>query len=252
MAKNNTQSSQRKLFDKKRKTQFLKHLRRHRVVKYAARAAGVGMTSVYDHRKKDSDFAHQWDAALGVKSEMVPQIINPGGHGERAVLMKQCHTAFSDAQKEKFLRKLAETCNITQSAEYAGTTCNTVLKHRRKDPAFQAAYQQVMDNLHAELSMEVLARARFGTPKTFVSAGKQTTVKVHNDGFALRVLERLDRMSENRAAAAQAKVQAGDGPDSIRARLDRRLADMRIRLLETRPDLVEGADSGSHDAGPSG
>ncbi|WP_164115676.1 hypothetical protein [Sphingorhabdus sp. Alg239-R122] len=217
-------------------------------MKHAARAAGVGMSCVYEHRKKDSDFACKWDAALGVKSEMVPQIINPGGHGARTFMVKQCHNAFSGAQKEKFLRKLAETCNITQSAEYAGTTRKTVLCHRQKDPVFQAAYRQVIDNAHAELSMDLLARARFGTPKPVMSGGVQTaTVKVHNDSFALRVLERLDRMSENRVAAAQAKAQAENGPDSIRARLDRRLADMRARLLETRPELVQGAGSNDGD-----
>ncbi len=46
------------------KPRFIEALRQTGVVTRAARAAGVGRTTAYDHYKTDPDFARAWDDAL--------------------------------------------------------------------------------------------------------------------------------------------------------------------------------------------
>lgn len=234
----------RKLFDAKRKRRFLKHLRENGVVKHAALAAGVVPETSYNHYRRDSDFAREWDAAVGrTEAATQPRLMNPGGRGARVIMALVPHNAFDTEKQAAFLETLQRTSNITRAARDAGISEKTIWAAKARDPHFAAAMQDAIDRGFEELAMTLLEQARFGVPKPVIREGRTTaTVKTPDPQLGLRLLAMHEASLARRATVGQGR---SDG-EIIRERIEAQVALIRERLIAARPDIM-GVDKGNGD-----
>ena len=221
-------------FNAARRRQFITHLTRLGVVRHAARETGIDPKTAYTRARTDRNFAVQWAAALGKDMDMAPVLTGNHPRGPAPKKTRQRHNAFRGKRQQTFLMALADTSNAQHAAAIAGINLSTAYKHRDTDAGFRAAWQDAVHHGFADLAMEMLARARFGTPKPIIHAGKQTgEVKVLNDMMGLKLLDRFDRECSRMDAREARMDDAGS-----RAAMEKRISDLRRRLLQTRPDLV--------------
>ena len=131
--------------------------------------------------------------------------------------------------REKFLACLAETSNVTASAECADISLSWVYKTKRGDPTFADAWLDALCEGYDHLEMELLCRLRHG------EARDGPSVKYDN-ATALRLLL-AHRETRARHMARQENVTA----EEVRASLDRKLAALREKVLSER-QRDEGGD----------
>lgn len=114
------------------------------------------------------------------------------GRADRGVRRPQIFKhkrALTRRQIDIFLAALAETCNVSLSAREAKRSPRTFYALRRRDPGFRAAWLEALSAGYDHLEMELLHRARFGTPRDVFHQGRKTgTTRTFNDGAALRLL----------------------------------------------------------------
>jgi hypothetical protein len=126
--------------------------------------------------------------------------------GGRPQVRRKHKRALRPAEIRAFLAGLAETCNISLSARETGRSARVFYDLKRRDPAFRAAWMEALREGYDHLEMEMVHRARFGTPRDVFYRGRKTaTTRIFNDGTALRLLH-LHRKSVERMRAAD---QAG-------------------------------------------
>ena len=86
-----------------------------------------------------------------------------------------------------FLDKLAETSNVTASAESAGVDPSRAYSLRRSDPEFAAGWRAALIEGYEHLEMETLYRLRNGTGKDdpkFDLANALRLLGIHRDSVA--------------------------------------------------------------------
>lgn len=131
----------------------------------------------------------------------------------------------SAKQKQNaFLAYLAESSNVTWSAQQAGLTTGFVYSKRRQDPAFARQWLAALYEGYLHLEMEVLRRLRDGEMQ-----GKNADK--YDFANAIRLLS-VHRDNAVRAQAEQRNVSASE----VRASIDRKVAAIRqqIRLEKVR------------------
>ena len=225
----------RRPFTPARRRQFILHLSRLGVVQYAAREADVPVSTVYRCARRNRDFAEQMAAALGRDPGLQPGITGNNARGATPKQVGGRHNGFTPRRRETFLGVLAATSNVRHAAAMAGMTHSAAYKLRQRDAGFRTAWQEAIDSGFEDLAMDLLARARFGTPKPIVHAGLQTgEVKIRNDRLGLQLLDRYDK---HRARMEEHAARIGDA--GSQAAIEKRITDLRRRLLENRPDLVK-------------
>jgi hypothetical protein len=84
-------------------------------------------------------------------------VARPGGEVQAARPGRR--KAFGKAAKELFLEWFAATANVRLSAEKAGVSFRTVYKHRMKDEAFAAAWDESLRQGYARLEAAMVERA---------------------------------------------------------------------------------------------
>ena len=125
---------------------FLAALAELGIIKHAAKAVGVGRTTVETRRRKSPNFGRRIAEALPPKEErqaLIDRTKRPGPASPppqwRAI----------------FLRALAESSNVSASAAQANVTTARVYKARREEADFavkwRAALREGYDNLEIEL-----------------------------------------------------------------------------------------------------
>jgi len=125
--------------------------------------------------------------------------------GDRPQIRRKHRRALTKAEIETFLATFAETCNIAHSARTAGRTDRVFRDLRKRDPAFAAAWLDVLRESYDQLELEMNRRARKGTSKPVFHQGKRVArIRVYNDGMALRLLSLHRRSVEAMRAAEQA------------------------------------------------
>lgn len=134
------------------------------------------------------DKSGRFVAADGVGTEL------KRARGNRAAGQPQIRAkhkrALTKRQIEIFLSTLAQTCNVALSAREARRPVNTFYTLKSRDSAFRAAWLEALHAGYDHLEMELLHRARFGTPKDVFHLGKKTgTTRTFSDGMALRLLD---------------------------------------------------------------
>lgn len=143
---------------------------------------------------------------------------------------------FTATKKERFLRELAQSCNVLQSAEQVHVSVDTVYRHRKIDANFRREWAEAIEIAYDELMLEMLRRARFGTKKPIIYGGKQVGIfNDLNDTMAMRLL------SMHMANVAQHKEEKlMDMSNDTHILLMQRLADIKKRLQP--PPETKSAD----------
>lgn len=121
-----------------------------------------------------------------------------------------------------FLAHLAETSNVTKSADFAKVQTSTVYRARREDPDFAQKWLAALWEGYVHLEMEVLRRLRDGDQKTSDS-------DKYDFSNAIRLLA-AHRDNAARAQAAQRSVSAAE----IRASIDRKVEGIRRQVKAER------------------
>lgn len=119
--------------------------------------------------------------------------------------------------RRTFLTTLAETSNVRFACEQAGVPPSTVYDLRRRDPDFAAKWADALCEGYDNLEMEMLHRLR---------SGEQPDDPKFNYPVAFRMLQQ-HREAVTREKARRANVTAR----SVRASLDRKVAEMRALIL---------------------
>jgi transposase InsO family protein len=76
------------------------------------------------------------------------------------------------ARRERFLKVLADTGNVTAAVAAAGTSRTRVYELRKTDPAFAASWEEAEEIVADALEAEVRRRAVEGVEEPLVSAGR--------------------------------------------------------------------------------
>lgn len=119
-----------------------------------------------------------------------------------------------------FLATLAETCNVSLSARETKRSARVFYDLKRRDPGFRAAWVEALREGYDRLDMELVHRARFGTPREVFYQGRKTgTTRVFNDGMALRLLHFHRKTVEPLRAADSGRRDGAAIFDELAARL---------------------------------
>lgn len=106
---------------------------------------------------------------------------------------------FDKVRRARFLKTLAETANVTRSAEAAGISKLTAYIARDKSPLFRAAWQAALEHAIDTLEEEARRRAVEGWEKPVFYQGRPVgAVREYSDSllmFLLRV-HRPERFRE--------------------------------------------------------
>jgi integrase len=126
------------------------------------------------------------------------------GIGGRPQIRAKHKRALTRAEIAAFLSSLAETCNVSHSAREAGRKARAYYDLRRRDADFRAAWMEALREGYELLEMEMVHRARFGTPRDVFYQGRKTaTTRVFDDGTSLRLLHLHRKSVEQMRAADQ-------------------------------------------------
>ena len=150
---------------------------------------------------------------------------------------------YDDRRKLKFLKELAISSHVANSAKAAGVAVSTVYLWRQRDPDFNKLWMRSLAAGYELLEMELLDRARNGVDRPVFHAGKRVaTVRHFNDGLGLKLL-----LAHQQMVALTRAAQDDISPAQVRASLDRKLSEMRAKLLR-REALANGQASRSGSA----
>lgn len=120
--------------------------------------------------------------------------------------------------RTEFLAKLAETSNVTASAEAAGVHLSRVYKVKRLEPEFARAWYDALIDGYDALEIEVLHRMRFGEP-----VGGE---RKFDNGAALRLLAQ-----HRETVTRQRAIRASEDVAVIRASIEAKLMKLREQVL---------------------
>jgi len=123
----------------------------------------------------------------------------------------------------RFLDYLAESSNVTRSAQHAGIDASRVYRLRRAEPDFARQWQTALSEGYAHLEMEVLRRLREGDFKTG-----------DGDKFDFANAIRLLVAHRDTAAGGQARERDVSAAE-VRASIDRKIEDIRRRMAKDKP-----------------
>jgi hypothetical protein len=115
-----------------------------------------------------------------------------------------------------FLRRLALSGSVVDSAARAGVTPRTVQRWRIANAAFARRYEEVLSQ-RLEILEDVAMRRALGADRRPVfHRGKQVaSVERHNDMMLMRLLARFDRLRERQARQAAMPDLRDDYIDDI-------------------------------------
>jgi hypothetical protein len=141
---------------------FLAALARLGMVKPAAKAAGVGKSTVESRRRKNPEFARRIAEVLPS-----PEV--------RRALIDRTKRATSDGPRPQwraiFLQALAETSNVSASAAKAKVPTARVYKARREEAAFAADWRAALREGYDNLEIELLGHLRNPDPSRKMEVG---------------------------------------------------------------------------------
>jgi hypothetical protein len=197
---------------------FLAALAELGIIKHAARAAGVGKTTVETRRRKDPAFAQRVAEALPPKKDrqaLIDRTKRPGPESPPA------------QWRAIFLQALAESSNVSVSAVRAKVTTARAYKARREEAGFagqwRAALREGYDNLEIELlghlrdpqparKMDVAAAVRLLAAHR-ATVERERTLAQEEDVEAVRAsIDRfIDAIRVKRAANSQVLIEAKTG-----------------------------------------
>jgi hypothetical protein len=132
---------------------------------------------------------------------------------------------FGAVAQAAFLARLAETSNITASAKHAGITTKTAYDLKKKSPEFRDRWHAALCEGYARLEAELLAealRAPSSNMKDSTLKQKQMRTRL---GMGLLAAHRATVRGVEKPAPSRSR-----DPKEVRARLEKRFAEMRKRM----------------------
>jgi hypothetical protein len=133
----------------------------------------------------------------------------------------QTNAAATDRHwRTRFLDHLAESSNVTRSAEHAGIEISRVYRLRRAQPDFARAWQVALSEGYTHLEMEVLRRLREGDFKT-------------SDGEKFDFANAIRLLAAHRDSASATQSRGRDvSAAEVRASIDRKIEEIRRRVAK--------------------
>ncbi len=127
-------------------------------------------------------------------------------NGRRAAASSAQSPSYLEWSK-KFLEKLAETSNVTASANHAGIDKSKAYDTRRKRPDFHRLWNQALCEGYELLELELLQRLRTGEIKR--APGSKIGARTFDNATALRLLgAHKDTVGRQRAIRSHADAEA--------------------------------------------
>jgi hypothetical protein len=162
----------RRLFDERAMGIAIVALRDGASFGAAGKAAGFSASAVYRARKRCPVF----DAACAeaAKAGDVPRLVfRSGGDRSRGWRVRRGRRhLFDAARKEIYLEHFAVTLDAAAAAEKAGVCLSTPYEHRRRDPAFAAAWDEAV----------AIGVARIGEEQARQRLAAADAIRVRGDG----------------------------------------------------------------------
>lgn len=112
--------------------------------------------------------------------------------------------ALTTNQRARFLEHLAQTANVTASAEFGGAARRTFYDHREADKEFAAAWDEAFEVAVDAEEAEARRRAMQGVSRPLVSGGK---VVKDDDGKTIMITEFSDTLMVLRLKAHRPKYR---------------------------------------------
>ncbi len=137
-----------------------------------------------------------------------------------------------------FLAALADTSNVTAAARAAVIDVSTAYNRRRHNHEFNRAWQVALCEGYDNLEMELLCRLRTGEVKP--AAGAKKGVRTFDNATALRLLA-AHRETTTRERAQRSHTSA----EEIRAAIDRKVEELRRRVMEAKAQREAAALAGA-------
>ena len=136
------------------------------------------------------------------------------------------------AKERAFLTSLAETCNVTCSAEAAGVSVAGAYRRRKANAPFRAGWADAISAAYQRLELVLLERALNGTEKVVVRKdGSEERMRAYSDQTALALL----RMHRDSAMEADRELSEAE-LDEVRQRLFDKLQRLRKRIEAEQQD----------------
>ncbi len=138
-------------------------------------------------------------------------------------------------RRERFVKALAATGNVTAAVALAGTSRTRVYARRMADPAFAAAWDDAEESAADELEAEARRRAVEGIEQPIISMGKLATdadgnvvmVKRYSDALLVLLLKahRPDKFRERGSVEisgpGEKPIQVDDARQRLRDKIDK-------------------------------
>jgi hypothetical protein len=240
-----------------------------------AAALGLTLRAFQAARKSDAAFARLWrnaQAASASRERRRRRAVPGGGAGEvriapnnRRVLQKRNigHVKFDIEAQQVFLAHFCATCDCAAAAAEAGVCENTVLNHRRRDPAFAEEYDAALDQGYVRLEAEALRQRLIvqqrlravmevaSLPEGSGGGREDAALTVEAAAEFERVLKLLDRA--DRKARRPRRTSGGRHKvwtfDTAMALLDERLKALGVPVSELPPEVAARYDGAGEREG---
>lgn len=148
---------------------------------------------------------------------------DPGGAAPAAPTIITATNTTDRHWRTRFLDHLAESSNVTRSAEHAGIDVSRVYRLRRAQPDFAHQWAVALTEGYAHLEMEVLRRLREGDFKT-------------GDGEKFDFANAIRLLAAHRDTAASGQSGERDvSAEDVRASIDRKIEEIRRRMAKAKP-----------------
>lgn len=137
-----------------------------------------------------------------------------------------------------FLAALADTSNVAAAARAAAIDVSTAYTRRRHNHEFNREWQVALCEGYDNLEMELLCRLRNGEVKP--ATGAKKGVRTFDNATALRLLA-AHRETTTRERAQRSHT----GAEEIRAAIDRKVEELRRRVMEAKAQRDAAALAGA-------
>lgn len=133
---------------------------------------------------------------------------------------------WTKAREKAFFTALAETCNVTLSAEAAGMSAAGAYWRRKRDAAFRAGWADAIATAYQRLELVMLDRALNGTEKIVVRKdGSEERMREYPNQVAMHLL----KMHRDSAMAVIEEPPENE-IEEVRERLFEKLQRLRKRI----------------------
>lgn len=131
-------------------------------------------------------------------------------------------------RKARFLKRLRESGNVTQSARLAGLASTTLYRHRTTIASFGAAWDAALAESVDALEAALMERALNGVEKPILYGGEvKVTVRTYSDALGMFMLKSKRPEIFDRPRGAE-RDPSELGEDEARAEVERRFALLRV------------------------